>query len=201
MAIDFSLLFGDSDSAPAAEPTKEEARLARLKRDDDTLFKGKALHTVSLQLSMEEKASGEFDARTHLATRPGPSGELERIGVIFQGQRRDDLKSGALMAEMEAARQTLVGFGDYSDPSRTVEVVGAWKPRKWRDGSGKEHKAFDLVAASWSFVNQDGKQITEGHSPDVPSKEDQRIAAVREAAERKAADVASRKTSRSEDVR
>jgi hypothetical protein len=200
MAIDFDSIFADY-SSDAPQPSAEEVRANRLAREDADLFAGKRMHSVSLQLSMERRTGSDFDATTLTATQSRPDGQHERIGVVFQGQRKNDLKSSKLMKEFEADRQALLAKDDYSDPSKAVEVTGAWRPRTWRDAKGNPHKAFDLVAASWSFTSKSGERITEGHTPELGSKEDQRMAAIRDAAQKKADGLTSRKTSPRDEAR
>jgi hypothetical protein len=182
--INFDDIFDDSSDTVSPE----EDRKNRLVRDDKDLFDNKRLHEQRATMSMARTSNRDFDAQTYRATKTAPNGKPENIGLIFKGQRLDDLKSGSLLSEMEADRQARLARGDMSDGTREVDFTGAWKPRSWKDAEGKQHKAFDLVVASWTFTNQAGERVTEGAAPTVPtaSREDERAAAVRKQAESRA---------------
>ncbi len=188
--IDFDSIFDDDDD-PASP---EDLRRDRLARDDREIFEGKRLHEVKATMSMSRAGRRDSDSQTFRATRAGPNGQEEAIGLTFRGQRLDDLKSGALLAEMEKERRAELAKGKDIDPSREVDLTGAWKMRRWKDAAGKEHKAFDLLVASWTFTSKTGERVTEGAAPSVKmaTREDERSAAVRA----KAADRAQARSAR-----
>ena len=139
-------------------------------------------------MSMEDSGRRDIDTQTFRATRQGPDGRQDSIGLVFQGQRLDDLKNGALLSEMEQERKARSAKGDYSAPSRNVRLTGAWKPRSWKDRDGSTRKAFDLVVATWTLETRAGEKVTEGAAPGVPSitHQEEQKAILREKAQDKA---------------
>lgn len=183
--IDFEKIFEETLSGHPFEP-EEESREDRLKRDDQELFGNKRLHEVVATMSMDTVGSRSLFSRVQRASRQGPGGSSESIGLKFEGQRAEDLKQGQLFAEMEAERQERMARNDYSSPERDLDLVGTWEVRTWRDKEGKPRKGFDLVVAAWSFTNKAGERVMEGALPSVPtaSKVDERTAAIRAKAEK-----------------
>jgi hypothetical protein len=191
--IDFDAIFSDDNEDQSAD----DIRADRLKRDDHEIFANKRIHNVSAIITMDAKGRRDFNSATYRGTRKGPDGTFESIGLIFKGQRLDDLNTGPLFKEMEAQRQAEIARRDYKDPTRDVELTGAWVARSWKDSQGNPHKAFDLAVATWSYTNAAGEKVTQGAAPSVPTatKASERDAAVRAAAEEKAQSRTSPKTS------
>jgi len=183
--IDFDKIFNEAEGdTSGAVDTREE----RLLREDKDLFHNKRLHEVKATMSIQTTSRYEVDGRVYRATTKGPGGKEESIGLVFKGQRLNDLKNGELLQGMEHEAVGLSNPSEEVDPKREIDVIGAWKPRSWKDSSGKSHKAFDLVVASWSHTSKTGQKVTEGAIPTVaaPSREAAREAAVREKADRRA---------------
>ncbi|MCB4456683.1 hypothetical protein [Leisingera sp. McT4-56] len=100
-----------------------------------------------------------------------PGAEIE---VVFAGRR---LREAASLVErmrklrMQGARSALNGHEAMNQISRLrlpVQVRGTWRFRFQPDESGWEVKSYQLMAAQWAFVDEDGMTVLCGMPPAEP---------------------------------
>jgi hypothetical protein len=149
----------------ADNESQKDLRTRRLKQEDQELFRGKKMHRVQAAVSFGRINTRNSGSQILKGKRKLPDGKEEAIGIVFHGQRVEDLQEGALAREMLKQRISDEENGKLLPPEKDLELTGAWKPRTWKDSQGNQHKAFDLVVASWTYTNSAGERVTEGAEP------------------------------------
>ncbi len=120
---------------------------------DDMKFRDKKIHRVTVNISNQARQI-DFGKTVFYATVER-DGQQQRIGLIFTGQRLNDLNDGAIRKEMQAEHEANCDAGIFHDPiSREMTIEGFWVPRSWKDRSGNWQKAWDLHAAKWHYTPQ-----------------------------------------------